>query len=601
MYCRYCGTQISDSAQFCHKCGRAVKPAAGDTTRPIFQSPFDNNDKSPSFAHSQAGETPPVSEPDASSASTKTKRQRLILIIGCALLVVGLVVAGIFLLLTPESEKTPSFAELSLEELLQAAEQALYEGNYEEAILAYESALEIDPKVEDAYLGLAQAYSKSGVPEKAAQTLSDGVLLMRDSTALRSALGEYLDETEILRLIAEKYGEELTVTITQIDTSQFPLIRVYLDARNAQGEAPDDLESGFFYLSERLANDGSYVRRAVDNVLQLDGTEQININLVADVSGSMDGNPLYRVKEIMRSFMNTVQFSIGDMVELLSFDETLHMENRFTNDKSEVLRHIDALTAYGGTALYDALVGALYSTASQNGAKVIIAFTDGMDNSSTYTPDDVVQLSDTYKIPIFIVGIGNELELNDLAYIVDSSGGFFRNIANVDDGLQEIYQAIFTLEKEQYVLEYTTDGTNDDTDIYMDIVVDLVSEEYTGTSTSFVYEPQAHYSFYNGLLLPNGDWDPELFILELNKRYISAAELDQFSYEQIRYIRNGLYALSGKTFEKQQFIDYFNSKTWYSPYTYYVQDDPVVVARFNEYQKANWNVVIAYEKVRGWR
>ena len=50
----------------------------------------------------------------------------------------------------------------------------LSEGNYEEAILAFEAAIEIDPRNADAYLKLAEAYEKTGDEDAALRTLETG-------------------------------------------------------------------------------------------------------------------------------------------------------------------------------------------------------------------------------------------------------------------------------------------------------------------------------------------------------------------------------------------------------------------------------------------
>ena len=50
----------------------------------------------------------------------------------------------------------------------------LSEGNYEEAILAFEAAIKIDPKNADAYRKLAEAYEKTGDEDAALHTLETG-------------------------------------------------------------------------------------------------------------------------------------------------------------------------------------------------------------------------------------------------------------------------------------------------------------------------------------------------------------------------------------------------------------------------------------------
>ena len=50
----------------------------------------------------------------------------------------------------------------------------LNEGNYQEAVIAFEAAIEIDPKRVEAYLGAAEAYMELDQPEKAEEILRHG-------------------------------------------------------------------------------------------------------------------------------------------------------------------------------------------------------------------------------------------------------------------------------------------------------------------------------------------------------------------------------------------------------------------------------------------
>ena len=64
----------------------------------------------------------------------------------------------------------------------------LSEGNYREAIIAFNAAIEIDPKRADAYLGLADAYTAQGDTEQARQVLEDALAVVTDTNAIRSRL-----------------------------------------------------------------------------------------------------------------------------------------------------------------------------------------------------------------------------------------------------------------------------------------------------------------------------------------------------------------------------------------------------------------------------
>ena len=64
----------------------------------------------------------------------------------------------------------------------------LTQGNYEEAILAFQAAIEIDPKRADAYLGLADVYTAMGDTEQARQVLEDALSAVADPNVIQTRL-----------------------------------------------------------------------------------------------------------------------------------------------------------------------------------------------------------------------------------------------------------------------------------------------------------------------------------------------------------------------------------------------------------------------------
>ena len=94
--------------------------------------------------------------------------------------------------------------EKRLAEQLDLAERYLSELDYESAIAAYEAAIEIEPKCEEAYLGLADIYIEQEEYEKAADILEAG-LTQIDSETISSKQGE----VEELLAEREKQVEEM--------------------------------------------------------------------------------------------------------------------------------------------------------------------------------------------------------------------------------------------------------------------------------------------------------------------------------------------------------------------------------------------------------
>lgn len=96
-------------------------------------------------------------------------------------------------------------ARQRLEEQLELGNQYLDDMDYEQAIAAFEMALEIDDKCVEAYLGLAEAYTRLGELDKAIEILELGIL-KTDSEELK----EKLEELQALKeeLEAEQSAEE---------------------------------------------------------------------------------------------------------------------------------------------------------------------------------------------------------------------------------------------------------------------------------------------------------------------------------------------------------------------------------------------------------
>ena len=92
----------------------------------------------------------------------------------------------------------------------------LNEGNYEEAVIAFTAAIEIDPKRPEAYLGLADAYIGAGDLDAARKVLKDGL-----TATASSKIRTRLEESGVIRVpVSQSYrslydhGPYGTVTYT---------------------------------------------------------------------------------------------------------------------------------------------------------------------------------------------------------------------------------------------------------------------------------------------------------------------------------------------------------------------------------------------------
>ena len=188
----------------------------------------------------------------------------------------------------------------------------------------------------------------------------------------------------------------------------------------------------------------------------------VSVVLVMDVSGSME-DEIDQAKEAAITFVNLL--SEFDQAALVSFWGDVKIEQDFTKDKSLLINAINGLELDDGTSVYDAAVLATQMLQPVEGKRAVVLLSDGRDNSSDNSLDDVLALVSTSEIPIYAIGLG--LKKNgrqELIDIAETSGGIFYDSPTADE-LEAIYREIaFLLSQAFYLVTYetsncTADGT----------------------------------------------------------------------------------------------------------------------------------------------
>lgn len=268
-----------------------------------------------------------------------------------------------------------------------------------------------------------------------------------------------------------------------------------------------------------------------------------------------------QAKSAANSLLNRINFAKGDQVEIISFDDYVYLQQAFTSDKAALVRAIDNIYTGDMTALYDAIYSGLYQTYYEDGAKCVIAFTDGAENASSYSFDDVVELAQNTGIPVYIIGIGDEgydhSALQDLAACC--SGTYYSiNDSDIQSILEDIYISIYEAQQDYYVLKYTASNL-ENLDLFRDVVVSTSdSAAITGVFTkSYVPEADVTGAFSSEYM--NKD-----FIFEDSSyRELTYSDLEGLSLAELRIARNEIFARHGRQFKDQFLNQWFYSKTWY--------------------------------------
>ena len=258
------------------------------------------------------------------------------------------------------------------------------------------------------------------------------------------------------------------VRITQVDNSQFPNVTVYVSATDANGdpvgldpEAIQIHENGELMEPVNIQGGGAVV-----------GGEAIPVTtmLVIDISGSMDKNDkIGAAKEAARAYVNGMR--TGDQAGLITYDTQVYTVQPITSDVPALVSAIDGLQTGSDTAMYNALIEAEKALEGVSGRNAIIVLTDGMDNQSSSTADDVINGIGESGLSISAIGFGDTtvtgqegLDEAGLKALAEGAGGQYA-FATDSQTLSTLYRQYGQSLQSEYAITYVSpsplrDGIN---------------------------------------------------------------------------------------------------------------------------------------------
>jgi VWFA-related protein len=256
--------------------------------------------------------------------------------------------------------------------------------------------------------------------------LTGGFARFRDSTQVlnRQKVGSPIDESPAVEPPADGASPRpMPVVESPIPASTGPLFRasgslveVYATVTDTRGRYVDDLTAKEFSVVE---GGHSQAITAFEN-----HTASVSVALLFDTTGSMEAT-LPSLKSAALRLLDEMR--PDDSVAVYGFNDRVAELQPFTTDKIAAKRAVLRAHAAGSTALYDALLRVNHDLSARAGKKVIIVFTDGNDNSSMLTADDVIEGAKTRGVPIYTIAEGEALDslqlLDQLANMSRSTGG----------------------------------------------------------------------------------------------------------------------------------------------------------------------------------
>ncbi len=235
--------------------------------------------------------------------------------------------------------------------------------------------------------------------------------------------------------------------LTELKRDEF-ILMLYLNSK--EGDVPLNIDQSNIAAFLKHGNNHYYGEIEITPINQ--SGRNISVSIVMDYSSSMNENISY-LQDAVKEFVNN--FQPGDMGEIIKFGSTIDLIQSFTDDKDLLSQAIYKNSQErGGTALLSAINNGLnnLSTYSPNNSNALVAFTDGGDNASNISSDELIKNANQRKIPIFNVNLITTDNSYDLLKHISNNTGAFIYQTPDRANLRELYQRINTSIRNSYIV-----------------------------------------------------------------------------------------------------------------------------------------------------
>jgi Ca-activated chloride channel family protein len=190
----------------------------------------------------------------------------------------------------------------------------------------------------------------------------------------------------------------------------------------------------------------------------------LHLGLLLDTSESMDKNLSAATSAAIR-FVNALEEAVD--VTFVDFSTEVRVSRFVAASYAHLFERIRDNKAEGSTALYDAVALYLAAAEQQDGQKVLLLYSDGLDSTSTTGYGALVEMLRRNNVMVYSIGyvenLGSsratgQIRLNDMAH--QTGGESFYPIGR--EALDKAYERILEEIKSRYTLGYVS--TNKATD-----------------------------------------------------------------------------------------------------------------------------------------
>ncbi len=188
----------------------------------------------------------------------------------------------------------------------------------------------------------------------------------------------------------------------------------------------------------------------------------LSVGVIFDCSGSM-GKKLEKSRQAVSQFFKTA--NPEDEFFLVQFNDTANLIQPFTRNLEEIQNRLTFTQSKGETALLDAIYLGLHEMKKgKNPRKALLMISDGGDNNSRYTENEIKNLVKEADVQIYAIGIYESGSARArtpeeasgpalLTEIAEQTGGRQYSVENLNE-LPDIAAKIGVELRNQYILGY---------------------------------------------------------------------------------------------------------------------------------------------------
>jgi VWFA-related protein len=262
---------------------------------------------------------------------------------------------------------------------------------------------------------------------------------------------------------------ELNFEIFSIDESNYPNeVKLYVLAVDGQGNFVKGLErenkNRQKKIVKRIIEKSGKEKRKISDFKFKEYEDVVSlpydISMALDYSGSMFGT-IKKLEKAVHTFISNK--NKNDKIAIARFDHNLVKVNDLEGNADSLLKYftIKGLdTLGGGTALYSGSDFAMDLTDSSQNNKVLIIFTDGMENSSfqyfgkyAYSATALAKKAKKEGVTIHVIAYKNGVNNSVLRKLAYTTGGNFYKLNSPSD-INAVFEELPIIFRNYYVISY---------------------------------------------------------------------------------------------------------------------------------------------------